>query len=126
MLRAFPSVIIENLAPLVNGGRYPVKRVVGEDLVVEADIFRDGHDPVAAALRWRLRGQRQWHETPMAYIDNDRWRGACTLYQNAVYEFTVEAWTDRFRGWQEEFRKKFKAGIADLTSEALEGTALMI
>ena len=125
MLRAFPSVVIENLAPLVNGGRYPVKRVVGQDLVVEADIFRDGHDPVAAALRWRLRGQRQWQETPMAYIDNDRWRGACTLYQNAVYEFTVEAWTDRFRGWREEFRKKFKAGTADLTSEALEGTALI-
>ena len=125
MLRAFPSVVIENLAPLVNGGRYPVKRVVGEDLVVEADIFRDGHDPVSAALRWRLRGQRQWQETPMAYIDNDRWRGACTLYRNAVYEFTVEAWTDRFRGWREEFRKKFKAGIADLTSEALEGTALI-
>jgi starch synthase (maltosyl-transferring) len=125
MPRAFPSVVIENLAPLMNCGRSPVKRVVGEDLVVEADIFRDGHDPVAAALRWRLRGQRQWHETPMAYIDNDRWRGACTLYQNAVYEFTIEAWTDRFRGWQEEFRKKFKAGIADLTSEALEGTALI-
>jgi starch synthase (maltosyl-transferring) len=125
MLRAFPSVAIENLAPLMNCGRSPVKRVVGEDLVVEADIFRDGHDPVAAALRWRLRGQRHWHETPMAHVDNDRWRGACTLYQNAVYEFTVEAWTDRFRGWQEEFRKKFKAGIADLTSETLEGTALI-
>ncbi len=125
MLRAFPSVVIENLAPLVNGGRYPVKRIVGEDLVVEADIFRDGHDVVAAALRWRLRGETQWHETPMAYFDNDRWRGACTLYENATYEYTVEAWTDRFRGWQEEFRKKFKAGIADLTSETLEGTALI-
>ncbi|MGH8101700.1 MAG: alpha-1,4-glucan--maltose-1-phosphate maltosyltransferase [Chthoniobacterales bacterium] len=125
MLRVFPSVVIENLAPLVNGGRYPVKRVMGEDLVVEADIFRDGHDVVAAALRWRLRGQRQWQETPMTHIDNDRWRGVCTLYQNAVYEYTVEAWTDRFRGWREEFRKKFKAGIADLTSEALDGTALI-
>lgn len=125
MLRAFPSVVIENLAPLVNGGRYPVKRVVGEDLVVEADIFRDGHDPVAAALRWRLIGQTQWDETPMGYVDNDRWRGACTFYENATYEYTVEAWTDRFRGWQEEFRKKFEAGVADLTSETLEGTKLI-
>ena len=125
MLRAFPSVVIENLEPLLNGGRYPVKRVVGEDLIVEADIFRDGHDPVAAALRWRLLGQTQWDETPMAYIDNDRWRGVCTLYQNATYEYAVEAWTDRFRGWQEEFRKKFEARIADLTSETLEGTALI-
>lgn len=125
MLRAFPSVVIENLAPLVNGGRYPVKRVTGEDVAVEADIFRDGHDPVAAALRWRLLGDTHWQETPMALIDNDRWRGAFTVYKNATYEYTVEAWTDRFRGWQDEFRKKFEAGIDDLTSEALEGIALI-
>jgi starch synthase (maltosyl-transferring) len=125
MLRAFPSVVIENLAPLVNCGRYPVKRVVGEDVVVEADIFRDGHDPVAAALKWRLIGETQWQETPMKHIDNDRWRGAFTVNENATYEYTVEAWTDRFRGWQEEFCKKFEAGIADLTSEALEGIALI-
>ena len=125
MLRAFPSVVIENLAPLVNGGRYPVKRVTGEDVVVEADIFRDGHDPVAAALRWRLLGETHWQETPMAHTDNDRWCGAFTVYQNAIYEYTVEAWTDRFRGWQDEFRKKFEAGIRDLTSETLEGIALI-
>src|SRR5205809_6009598 len=98
MLRAFPSVVIENLAPLVNGGRYPVKRVAGEDVVVEADIFRDGHDVVAAVLKWRLLGETLWNETPLAYIDNDLWRGAFTVYQNATYEYTVEAWTDRFRG----------------------------
>jgi starch synthase (maltosyl-transferring) len=125
MLRAFPSVVIENLAPLVNCGRYPVKRVVGEDVVVEADIFRDGHDPVAAALKWRLIGERQWQETPMKHIDNDRWRGVFTVDANATYEYTVEAWTDRFHGWQEEFRKKFEAGIVDLTSETLEGIALI-
>jgi starch synthase (maltosyl-transferring) len=125
MLRAFPSVVIENLAPLVNGGRYPVKRVAGEDLVVEADIFRDGHDVVAAMLKWRLLGETLWNETPMAHIDNDRWRGAFTVHENATYEYTVEAWTDRFRGWQEEFRKKFEAGITDLISEALEGTVLI-
>jgi starch synthase (maltosyl-transferring) len=125
MLRAFPSVVIENLAPLVNCGRYPVKRVVGDDVVVEADIFRDGHDPVAAALKWRLIGETQWQETLMQHIDNDRWRGAFTVHANATYEYTVEAWTDRFRGWQEEFCKKFDAGIADLTSETLEGIALI-
>ena len=56
MLRAFPAVVIENLQPLVNGGRYPIKRVVGEDVVVEADVFKDGHDAVAALLKWRLVG----------------------------------------------------------------------
>jgi starch synthase (maltosyl-transferring) len=125
MVRAFPAVVIENLEPLVNGGRYPIKRVIGEDLVVEADVFKDGHDVVAASLRWRAVGGDHWHETPMAFVDNDRWRGACTFYENAIYEYTVEAWTDTFRGWQEEFAKKFEAGIANLTSEALEGAALL-
>src|SRR5581483_6299393 len=125
MLRAFPSVVIENLQPLIDGGRFPVKRVVGEDLVVEADIFRDGHDPVAANLRWRIVGEAGWHDTAMQLVDNDRWRGICTFYENAIYEYTVEAWTDTIGGWQHEFAKKFEAGIVDLTSEALEGAALI-
>jgi starch synthase (maltosyl-transferring) len=125
MLRAFPSVIIENLQPLIDGGRYPVKRVVGEDLVVEADIFKDGHHVVAAVLKWRVLGKRRWRETPMVFIDNDRWRGVCTLYDNAVHEYTVLAWTDTFRGWQREFTAKFEAGISPLRSEAMEGAALL-
>jgi len=125
MSRAFPSAVIENLQPLVDGGRYPTKRIVGEDLVVEADIFKDGHDVVAAVLKWRVLGERRWRETSMAYIDNDRWRGVCTLYDIAVYEYTVEAWTDTFRGWQREFTAKFGAGISELRSEALEGAALL-
>jgi len=125
MVRAFPSAVIENLQPLIDGGRFPVKRVVGEDLVVEADVFKDGHDVVAAALRWRLVGENRWHETSMRLIDNDRWRGVCSFYEAGVYEYTVEAWTDTFRGWQDEFTKKFEAGVAPLTSEALEGAALL-
>jgi starch synthase (maltosyl-transferring) len=125
MLRAFPAVVIENLSPLVDGGRYPVKRVISEDLVVEADIFKDGHDVVAASLRWRVINESSWHESPMHFVDNDRWRGACTFYENTSYEYTVEAWTDTFRGWQHEFAAKFEAGIADLKSEALEGAALL-
>jgi len=125
MSRAFPSAVIENLQPLVDGGRYPTKRIVGDDLVVEADIFKDGHDVVAAVLKWRVLGEKRWRETPMAYIDNDRWRGVCTLYDIAIYEYTVEAWTDTFRGWQREFAAKFGAGISELRSEALEGAALL-
>src|SRR6185312_12767854 len=125
MVRAFPAVVIENLSPLVDGGRYMVKRVTGEDLVVEADIFKDGHDVVGASLRWRRVGETTWEETPMRFVDNDRWRGVCTLYENRMYEYTVEAWTDTFRGWQHEFSKKFEAGIVNLTSEALEGAALL-
>src|SRR5213080_5146701 len=125
MSRAFPSVVIENLAPRIDGGRYPIKRIVGEDLVVEADIFKDGHDVVAAVLKWRVIGKRAWRETPMIFVDNDRWRAVCTLYDNAIYEYTVEAWTDTFRSWQREFTAKFEGGITSLRSEALEGAALV-
>ncbi|MBA3883112.1 MAG: DUF3416 domain-containing protein [Chthoniobacterales bacterium] len=125
MSLAFPSAVIENLQPLIDGGRYPVKRVVGEDLTVEADIFKDGHDVVAAVLKWRTLGESIWHETVMTHVDNDRWRGVCSLYENTTYEYTVEAWTDTFSGWQHEFAAKFKAGIGNLTSEKLEGAALL-
>ncbi len=125
MARTFPSVVIENLQPLLDGGLYPIKRTVGEDLVVEADIFKDGHDVVAAVLKWRVVGGRAWRETPMNFVDNDRWRGVCALYDEAIHEYTVEAWTDTFRSWQREFAKKFEAGISALRSEALEGAALV-
>ena len=124
MARGFPSVMIENVQPLIDCGRYPIKRTVGEDLVVEADIFKDGHDVVAAVLKWRV-GKRGWRQTPMVFVDNDRWRGVCTLYDEAIYEYTVEAWTDTFRSWQQEFAKKFEAGISDLRSEALAGAAIV-
>ena len=125
MARAFPSVVIENLQPLLDGGDYPIKRIVGEDLAAEADIFKDGHDAVAAVLKWRVLGKRAWRETPMSFVDNDRWRGVCTLYDEALHEYTVEAWTDSFLSWQSEFTKKFEAGISKLRSEALEGAALV-
>src|SRR5213079_1119225 len=124
MARAFSSVVIGNVQPLIDCGRYPIKRIVGEDLVVEADIFKDGHDVVAAILKWRV-GKRGWRQTPMVFVDNDRWRGVCTLYDEVIHEYTVEAWTDTFRSWQQEFTKKFDGGISALQSEALEGAALV-
>ena len=125
MVRRFPSVVIDNVQPLIDCGRSPIKRIVGEDLAVEADIFKDGHDVVAAVLKWRVVGKRAWRETPMIFVDNDRWRGVCPLYDQAIHEYTVEAWTDTFRSWQQEFVKRFEGGIADLRSEALEGAAIV-
>src|SRR2546426_4611647 len=125
MARAFSSVVIDSLQPLLDGGQYPIKRIVGEDLVVQADIFKDGHDVVAAVLKWRVVGKRACRETPMSFVDNDRWRGVCTLYDEAIHEYTVEAWTDTFRSWQSEFEKKFEAGVSDLRSEATEGAAIV-
>jgi starch synthase (maltosyl-transferring) len=125
MAKAFPSVVIDNVQPLIDCGRYPIKRIVGEDLIVDADIFKDGHDVVAAVLKWRVVGKRAWRETPMFFVDNDRWRGVCTFYDQATHEYTVQAWTDTFRSWQQEFAKKFEAGVSDLRSEALEGATIV-
>ena len=125
MARAFPTAVIENLSPLIDCGRYPLKRIVGDDLAVEADIFKDGHDVVAAALKWRLTGDSRWQETAMSFVDNDRWRGTCNFISVGLYEYTVEAWTDTFRSWRDEFTKKLAAGIQNLTAEALEGAELI-
>jgi len=123
-----PSTVIESISPLIEGGRYPVKRAVGEDIMVEADVFKDGHDVVSALLKWRKKGQSRWNETPMQCIDpynKDHWRGVFSVFENAVYEYTIEAWGDSFRSWQHEFQVKFEAGQEDLTSEILEGASFV-
>src|SRR5438046_10343687 len=113
MARAFPSAVIENLRPLIAGGRYPVKRIVEDDLAVEADVFKDGHDVVAAALKWRLVGEPRWHETAMSFVDNDRWRGICSLHETGGYDYTVGAWTDTFRSWRQRFTERLAVGISE-------------
>ena len=121
MIPKQPTAVIEAVTPLIEGGRYPVKRVAGEDLIVEADVFKDGHDIVTAVLKWRQSGETKWHETPMTPLVNDRWHATCSLFENAMYEYTIEAWSDTFRSWQHEFRKKFEGGVQDLSSETIEG-----
>lgn len=119
------TVVIENVTPLLDGGLYPVKRLVGEDLTLSADIFRDGHDILTARLKWRKGGDKNWFQTAMRPINNDRWDGTCTFFENATYEVTIEAWTDLFQTWQHEYEKKFHAQLPDLTSEILEGAAIV-
>ena len=109
-----PTCVIENVQPLVEGGRYPVKRAVGEDIVVDADVFKDGHDILSAVLKWRKRGEDRWYETPMTPAAGDRWRGTFSVFENAVYEFSIEAWGDTFLSWQHEFHLKFAAALPDL------------
>src|SRR5688572_17442583 len=119
-----PTAVIENVQPLIDGGRYPIKRAVGEGLTVTADVFKDGHDIVSAVLKWRKAGTTKWHETPMAVVEpwnKDAWIGTCAFFENRVYEFTIEAWGDFFLTWQHEFHAKFAAAQDDLTSETLEG-----
>ena len=125
-VQRLPTVVIENVTPAVDGGKLAIKRVSGEELIVEADIFKDGHDITAAVLKWRAVGAKNaWSETPMQFLENDRWRATCRFHGNGPHEFTIEAWQDTFLSWQHEFDKKFQAGITDLNTETVEGALLL-
>ena len=118
------TVLIENVAPAVDGGRYPVKREVGAVFEVAADIFKEGHEVLVAFLLYRRAGEREWRETPMRLVDNDRWTGAFTLRENARWVYTIEALADPFRSWLADLAKRVEAG-QDVASElAGEATAL--
>jgi starch synthase (maltosyl-transferring) len=118
------TVVIENVAPTVDCGRYPAKREQGTTVEVSADIFKEGHDVLAAFVRFRESGRREWRESPMRFVDNDRWAGSVPLEANARYEFTIEALADPFRSWRADLDKRLAAG-QDVASELLEGAALI-
>jgi starch synthase (maltosyl-transferring) len=116
--------VIEGVTPSIDCGRYPVKRVVGESCVIEADIFRDGHDIIRAAVQWRRKDANEFAEAPMELFDNDRWRGAFPLNENTRYVFTITAWTDKYATWAADFMKKAAAG-RQLGSDLQEGIAIL-
>ena len=118
------TLVIENVAPTVDGGRYPLKREVDDVLEVSADIFKEGHDVLVAFLLYRRLDERRWHDTPMRHVDNDRWAGVFTLSQNARYVFTLEALADPFRSWLADLGKRVDAG-QDVASELTEGAELV-
>ncbi len=103
-------VIVENLRPQIDQGRFPVKRVVGESLSVSADVFVDGHDRLSAVLLYRNVRERAWSEVPMKEVGNDLWEGSVALPAEGSYRYTVEAWVDHFSTWAHDFRKRVDAG----------------
>jgi starch synthase (maltosyl-transferring) len=139
VLRAFPRVperisqhplwrpeariVIEEVWPELDGGRWPVKRILGENFEVWADIFRDGHDTLRAVVRYAPEG-RPWREAPLDFFDNDRWVGRFPLDAVGRWRYTIEAWTDRFASWREEVEKKREAG-QDIALELVEGRDLV-
>lgn len=117
-------IVIEGVHPEVDGGRYPVKRVVGDLFEVWADIFRDGHDVLGAAIKIRPADTAEWTRAPMRLVDNDRWVGSLELMHNGRHIYTVEAWTDLFESWRQGFLRKREAG-QDVGLEAIEGRELL-
>jgi len=120
------TVVIENVTPTVNHGRHPVKRVSGESLTVEADIFKDGHDQLEAVLKWKPSNGRAWQETLMHPLENDRWSASCTLEKTGAYQFTIEAWGDPFFSWLHDFERRLKGGQTSFGTELAEGRQILL
>ncbi len=116
-------VAIERVSPELDGGRFPVKRSVGDVMTVEADIFADGHDKIDACVRYRRDDEGAWHEAPMTLVDNDRWAGSVPLAHVGRLTYTVEAWCDPYQSWVHEVTKKREAGV-DVSLETIEGVNL--
>ena len=123
-LESLRRVAIEGVTPEVDCGRFPIKRTIGERVIVSADIHADGHDQLAAALLFRKAGASRWREVPMVLVDNDRWEAHFTVEELGRYEYCVEGWIDRFGTWRHELEKKFAAGQA-IGNELIEGAALV-
>ena len=116
-------VIIEGVEPEIDCGRFPAKRTIGEKVVVEADVFTDGHDAITAYLLYRRDGDLEWTETPMVPLVNDRWRGEFAVRQLGHYRYSLKAWVDRFGSWRRDMGKKVAAG-QDVSVELLVGAQL--
>lgn len=119
------SVVIAHVTPSVDGGRYPAKRIVGERIRIEADIFKDGHDQLAAVVKWRKKGGRTWEESPMTQGNNDRWWVEITAPEPGDYRFTIEAWGDDYLTWLHDFERRLTGDQSDFATEIEEGRVLL-
>ncbi|WP_249011631.1 alpha-1,4-glucan--maltose-1-phosphate maltosyltransferase [Conexibacter sp. DBS9H8] len=128
-MNAPPRIVIEAPAPAVDGGRYAPKRCVGDDVTVSADIFRDGHDRLGAAVRFRRVGTDPWGEAPLtpvdAHHDGVRWAGHFSVDAVGDWEYMIDAWVDPVATWQQELTRKREAGQSDLRGELSEGERLL-
>ncbi len=102
-------VIIEDLQPQVDCGRYPAKRVLGDEIAVTAAIFSDGHDHVAGRLLYRPKKDSTWRSTPMQPLVNDLFTATFPVDELGEWEFSVEGWIDHFDTWASDLGKRIAA-----------------
>ena len=91
-------------------GRYPAKRALGDEVLVEADVFADGHDAVVAVLLYKNKKEEDWKSMPMQFHGNDHWSASFRVEKLGRYEYTVRGWTDPFLTWQRDLKKRYEAG----------------
>ena len=116
--------MIEGVTPEIDGGQFPIKRTRGDAVEVEADIFVDGHEVVAAALLFRPEREQDWRETPLQALVNDRWRAVFNVDELGRYIYSVIAWVDRFKSWRRDLERRAAAG-AHAGLDMLVGAALL-
>ncbi len=117
-------VVIEKVTPEIDGGRFPVKRIVGDKVIVEADIFADGHDVLSAVLQYRKEGEPLWTEVPMELLANDRWQASFVVDETGRYRYTVIAWVDQFKTWRQDLVKKAEVS-QDISVDLLIGAQVI-
>jgi starch synthase (maltosyl-transferring) len=121
----FPRVVIEQVTPELDCGRYPIKRRVGSVIDVGAAIFKDGHDQIAARILWRPPGETEYQASPLTYrYDPDRWYGSFRVDRLGRWFYTIEAWPNHYGTWRTDLGKRIDAG-QDVRAELLEGAALL-
>jgi starch synthase (maltosyl-transferring) len=123
-LTKLPRIVIDNVAPTVDQGRFAAKRVVGETIAIEADVFTDGHDLLTVDLLWRAVSATKWRRASMQPIGNDRWQASITPDRIGRYEFTIEAGWDRYGSFCRDLAVKNNTG-ADVSVEMMEGRKLL-
>jgi starch synthase (maltosyl-transferring) len=117
-------VVVERVRPEIDCGAFPAKRIAGDVVTVEADIFTDGHDAVAADILYRYCGEEVWRRSPMKPVGNDHWRGEFLASKVGRYHYTVEGWIDRFGTWRNALLKRIDSG-QDIRIEYLLGAELV-
>ena len=123
-VKSRPRVVIENVQPEIDAGRFPAKRIAGDSVAVEADVFTDGHDEIGAVLLHRKGATGAWSRVPMTALGNDRWTASFDVPSLGRYSFTVRGWIDSFKTWRRDLRKRLQAG-QDVSVELLVGLDLV-
>jgi len=101
-------VIVEHVTPEIDAGRFNIKKIVGDTVRVEADVFTDGHDHVGARLLYKHESEKKWSFVPMHPTSNDRWLASFDLPKTGFYHYTVTGWVDHALTWLEGFLKKYQ------------------
>src|ERR1041384_1112298 len=117
-------VVVEGVRPEIDCGAFPAKRLIGDFVEVEADVYADSHDSVAAELLYRFHSDDAWLRSPMTVVSQDRWRGNFQASKLGEYHYTVEGWIDRFGSWRHDMLKRIDSA-KDAFAEYQIGASLI-